>query len=166
MDRILTINSLVGKGVVSPHLAGIMHEAPDEVLSDLDRLPKQNAVEPKTLTEAVAAIPEPFRGELTDAIKVMAEQKADDDKSREALVNALKGNARCKIAEPVLKTMTVEQLVGVAQTLTSKGVFHGAGSPGVAPELKANVATGADGKEIQLINGVPVAPALPGMKDA
>jgi hypothetical protein len=84
---------------------------------------------PKTIEEAIASVPEQFRGALTAGHKVAQDRKA-------ATIKTLKDTGRCDVSDEKLNGMTQEELdslVKLAGTVRAAVDFGGAGAPAAKP---------------------------------
>jgi hypothetical protein len=144
MDKILVVNSLVQKGIVPRGLEGSFINAPGVALEALNKLGAQ--LSPKTLEEAVVAVPEQFRARVQSGLTVLSAQESDASKQKDGLVAALKANKRNKVSEDDLKNMSVSALKSLEASLKEVNFSQAAGAP--IATVKAN----ADG------SGVPAMP--------
>ena len=145
MDKALTVNSLVQKGIIPSNLMGSFINAPEAALRALDTLPPQGV--PKTLAEVVAFVPKQFRGAVEAGLKTLAAQQAEELKLKDGLVAGLKANAKCKLQEDDLKVLSVSALKNLEASLREVSYQAAAGA---AVVVKAN----SDG------SGVPAMPKI------
>ena len=146
MDKALTVNSLVQKGIIPSNLMGSFINAPEAALRALDTLPPQGV--PKTLAEVVSFIPAQFRGDVEAGLKTLAATRAQELQLKDGLVAALKSNAKCKLDEQDLKVLSVAALKNLEASLREISYQQAAGAAVVT--VKANT----DG------SGVPAMPTI------
>ncbi len=152
MDKTITVNSLVQKGIVPQDVAGHLMNAPECVLEELDKLPKQNA----------AVVPNRPVAEEKDVAEGLALLKAKREADVAVKANAiaeLKANKRCAFTPEQLEAMDTDGLKALSATLgkpiTQFGPAAGGGTP-AKDEPKVNNAA---------VGGAPMMPTYEDVKD-
>jgi len=133
MDKTITVNSLIQKGIITEALRANFLVAPDACLAALNGLADQNML--KANAEVVKDVPET---DVKDALALLKLKKEEDTTAKEKMMEDLKKNSRCKFNESQLKAMDVSALKALSETLgsTPPNFVGGAGgAPHAAPKV-------------------------------